>query len=143
MNKIELPGAEKFVRFLEDHVSGELTIEGPETVDIKEDNGKYARRWTVKNNGAKLGEYLTSDPKPGETEFGREYRGRVPGYVNDHIQIANLFHPENLPLDQVSLVWDSQKFQEQSISIRKSKRPERLVDTTWQRYDGHSQIPFP
>jgi len=86
-------------------------------------NGKYAKRWIVNLNGNQLGKYFTFGPKPGETEFGREFRGKIPDYRTGDI----------------SLVYANQRFEAQLFH----EGPGKIVDTPWQRQDWHDQIPFP
>ena len=138
-NEFKLPGAEKFASFLKLKVKGVLTAEGPQVVD-RSYNGKYAQKWVVKLDGEQLGEYFTFGPKPGEMEFGREFRGRVPGHVNGCVAIGNKFRPEGerIPEDTVSLVYADQRFEAQLMSEGLG----RLVDTPWQRQD-FNDIPFP
>ena len=121
-NGLQLPGAEKFSRYLEEMLDGVLTSECPEIVDRSYD-GKYGQRWVVKLDGEQLGEYFTFGPKPGETEFGREFRGRIPGYKESDI----------------SLVYANKRFEAQLLHEGLGK----LIDTPWQRQDGHDQVPFP
>ena len=92
-------------------LDGVLTSEGPEIVD-RSYNNKYGQRWVVKLDGEQLGEYFTFGSKPGETEFGREFRGRIHGYRES----------------DVSLVYANQRFEAQPIH----EGPGKLIDTPWQ-----------
>ena len=140
-NKFQLPGAERFSQYLEEMLGGELTTEGPETVDWSY-GIEYTKRWIIKlSKKIKIGEYYTFGPKPGETDFGREFRGRIPGYKNECVAVSNQTRPESkkIPEDSVSLVYANERLETQSIH----EGPGKLVDTPWQRQDGHEQIPFP
>ena len=121
-NKLQLPGAKNFFQYLNEKLDGVLTSEGPEIVDRSYD-GKYARRWVVRLDGKQLGEYFTFGPKLGETEFCREFKGRLPGYSES----------------DVALVYANRRYEVQSFDEGHGK----LVDTPWQRQDGHDQVPFP
>ena len=165
-NKFQLPGAERFSQYLEERLDGVLTAEGPEIVD-RSYTGKYGRRWIVKLNGEQIGEYLTFGPKPDETDFGREFRGRIPDYINECITVTNQRKPESerMPEDSVSLVYANARFEyidEAIIPYIKNELTAEyleqlmkehplfigryhgaIVDTPWQRQDGHDKIPFP
>lgn len=136
-----LPGAERFAEYLMSIVEGRLTAEGPEIVDRSYD-GQFGKEWIVKLDGKPLGTYNTFGPKPGETEFGRQYVGRLPGYVNEAIASMNRGRPEEeerVPVDTVSLSYDNKRFEARPIH----EGPGKLTDTPWQRQDGHDKIPFP
>ncbi|HZX44726.1 MAG TPA: hypothetical protein VFF28_03495 [Candidatus Nanoarchaeia archaeon] len=115
--KFILPGAENFSAYLEQRVGAGLTVTGPEMDDGRQG---AVKRWIVLYHGEIMGEYLQFNP-------GLEYRGRIPGYNNDLIRIANLVRKEELPEDIVCLSYGP--------SHDKADEP-------WQRLDGHD-IPFP
>ncbi len=137
----QLPGAERFSEYLEKIVDGILAAEGPEVMDDRSYGVEYVKRWTVRLNGALLGEYRTLGPKPGETDFGREFTGRIPGYKNECIAVSNQGRPESerRPEDTVSLVYSNRRYEAKPMH----EGPGELVDTPWQRQDGHDEIPFP
>jgi len=121
-DRFQLPGAEEFSQHLETILEGDLTADGPEIVD-RSYNGEYAKRWVVNLDGNQIGEYLTFGPKPDETEFGREFRGKIPGYRTEDI----------------CLTYGNRRFEAQLFH----EGPGKLIDTPWQRQDGHDQMPFP
>ncbi len=167
-NRFQLLGADRFSLHLDKILDGILTAEGPEIVD-RSYNGQYAKRWKVRLDGEQIGEYYTFGPKPGETDFCREYRGRIPGYRNECIAVANEFCQESKRMleDQVFVVYDNGRcghidetliphlppHGELTAESLKTLREEHqfhsgryvpvLVKTPWQRQDGHDQIPFP
>ena len=158
----ELPGAENFTRYISDLVTSLvsrnainlvkvklenelvdvciLSSTGPEIIDRSYDMD-YTKRWLIKLNDIVIGEYFTFGPKLGETDFGREYRGRIPGYENEAIVISNAGKPvsERIPEDSVSLVYANQRFENKDIH----QGPGKLIDIPWQRQDYHDSIPFP
>jgi len=136
--KFQLPGAKGFASFIESRADGVLTAEGPEIVDRIYGG---TRKWVVKLDGERLGEYLAFGSKPGETEFSREFRGRVPGYVNELVLSGNehKLEDERVPIDTVCLTYSNRAYEEQDADEGEG----RLVDTPWQRQDGHDEIPFP
>lgn len=148
---IKLPGAEIFSQYLEEMLGGVLTAEGPEIVD-RSYNGEYGKRWIIRRQrgiigrilgqrGELIGEYFTFGPEPAETEFGREFRGRILGYVNECVGIHNQGRPtaERMPIASVHLIYANQRFEAQPMD----EGPGILVDTPWQRQDGHDMILFP
>jgi len=162
----KLLGAENFTKFLEARVDGNLTAQGPEVVDWSY-NREYAKRWIILLNGDKLGEYFTLGPKPGETEFGREFTGRIPNYVNEWVVVANQGKQESekMPENSVSLIYSNGRFEyideallphikgeltaehlekllkEHQLLSGRSRGA--IVKTPWQRQDRHETIPFP
>lgn len=165
-DKFQLLGAEKFSQHLEGRLDGVLTAEGPEIID-RSYNGEYGKKWIVRLNGEQIGEYFTFGPKPQKTEFGREFRGRILGYKNEAVVIANRGKPESekMPECTVSLIYDNGRCEyidealiphikgeltaEYLEQLRKEHRllsgrsQVSIVKTKWQRQDGHDQIPFP
>ena len=139
-NKFQLSGAERFSQYLEEKLVGVLTAEGPQIID-RSYTGEYGKRWVVRQSGEQIGEYFTFGPESGETDFCREFRGRIPGYKNELAAMMNQRKPdaERMPEDSVSLTYSNQRFEAQSIH----EGPGKLVDTPWQRQDGHDKIPFP
>ena len=137
---ILLPGAEKFSKYLEETVTGELSVDGPTVVDWSYDCD-YVKEWIVKLNGIEIGRYCTQGPKPGEIEFGRDYSGRLPGYVNELAVITNRRRAEEdkTPIDRIGLTFSNSRY----VASRLNEGPGRLEKTSWQRQDGHKQIPFP
>lgn len=146
-NKFQLPGAENFSEYLEEKLEGILTVEGPEVVDWSY-GVDYTKKWIISLNGEQIGVYRTFGPKPGEAEFGREFKGRIPGYVNECLSIyskyklslfKNCKQMSRLTEDTVSLIYSNTRFEFRSFN----EEPESLINTPWQRQDGHKKIPFP
>jgi hypothetical protein len=137
--KCSLPGAERFLQDLQSRLYGSITTVGPEIID-RSYNGEYGKEWTVLWRGETIGHYRTFGPKPGETEYAREYRGKIPGYVNDCAAAGNAHRPksEQYPIDVVTLVWDNRTFR-----LGDYPKGGEIVLTPWQRQDGHDQIQFP
>lgn len=134
--KFKLFGAERFAQYLESVVKGKLTVDSPENHGTL-----YGKRWIIRLDQQQLGEYFTFGPKPGETDFGREYNGRIPRYKNEAIALANKYKSdsEKDAEDAVSLVYANRRFEPQLTH----EGPGMLVSTPWQRQDGHDKIPFP
>ncbi len=139
-DEFRLPGAKNFSNYLQINLGEVLAAEGPEIVD-RSYNGEYGKMWIVKKNGETIGKYYTFGPMPGETDFGREFWGRIPGYRNECVVVSNRGKPasEETPEDSVSLVYANQRFEAQDIN----EGPGKSVDTPWQRQDSHDKIPFP
>ena len=140
-----LPGAAKFSQYLRDKMIGILGIKGPEIVD-RSYNGEYGKEWRVYLNDIVVGRYHTFGPKPGESEFGRQYKGRISGYENEAVVVGNKFRNEEnkIPIDSVVLIFYNRKFEAQLWQEGHSYGTTgRLIDTPWQRQDGHRGIPFP
>lgn len=159
---------ESFCRDLEARVGAVVTAEGPEILDTSY-NCEFTKRWKIKSDGIQLGEYYTFGPRPGETNFGRAYTGRIPGYRNESVVIANKFQneQERIPEDTVGLVFDSGRCDlvdeallphlpwgrevsaddlekiENEMPYRTGRYVPVLVATPWQRQDGHHEIYFP
>ena len=103
----EIPGAEAFSRYLAAQVGTELQVSGPEVLDLSY-GMDFTRRYIVRAGDQVLGEFYQFGPKPGEKQMGKEFRGRVPGYVNEAIVIHNQYRgqdEETMPVDTVSLSW--------------------------------------
>ncbi len=140
-----LPGAERFYKYLIETYKQPVKLEGPEVVDLSY-NGAYALRWGVKIGHHRIGEYFTFGPKPGEVDFAREFKGRLPGYVNECIQLGNRYSERKLPEDLVTLVFSNKRFEHQYEEHFKGwhfKCSGIIVETPWQRQDGHNNIVFP
>ena len=138
--KFELPGAERFSHHLERICKGTLTAEGPEVLDTSY-NCNYTQRYIIKQEGVKIGEYYTYGPKPGETDFGRQFNGIIPGYTNTLIVSGNKMRTESerIPENSVILSYDNKRFEAQPMHEGSGL----LIDTPWQRQDFHDRIPFP
>ncbi len=136
-----MPGAERFARYLNDIVGGNLRTEGPEIVEFSYD-GKYGKKWVIKLDGKELGKYTTFGPKPGETGVIREYDGIIPGYVNEAAVVSNKYETgeAKLPLDHVVLVYSNSCC---VLTDLDEKSSIKMLKTLWQRQDGHDKIPFP
>jgi len=134
-----LPGAEGFSSYLETALDGTLTTEGPEVIGRSYSETK---KWTVLLDGEVLGDYIAFSLRPGETEFSREFKGRIPGYVNEAVLIHNKHSSleDQIPEDTVNLVFDNQIFKQGSFRLGEHGR---FIDTEWQRQDGHSIVAFP
>ena len=139
-DKFQLPGAERFSHYLEKILEGVLTAEGPEIVDRSYDC-EYAKKWIIRQDDKELGEYYTFGPMPGETDFGREFRGRIPGYVNELTAFLNkiILVSERTPEDSVYLVYSNKKLELQNIDEGFGE----LIYTAWKRQDFNNKIPFP
>lgn len=85
-----------------------------------------------------VGVYKTFGPKPGESDYTREFSGKIKGYNNEAIEIANKYSKageEPRSVETVSLVWSNQEYDANTHSIE---------NTIWKRQDGHGdKIPFP
>jgi hypothetical protein len=136
--KFNLPGAERFSQYMKEKVEGILSVTGPEIVD-ESYNGEYGKEWIVYLDGKKIGRYNTFGPKPSEKEVGREYHGRLPGYVNDLVMAGNKYREDKIPIDTVVLIFGNEKCEARDLE----EGPGRLIRTHWQRQDGHSGILFP
>lgn len=132
-----LPGAEQFSAYLQSIVKGELTVEGPKVLDWSW-GVEYTKRWIVKLDDEILGEYFTFGPKPKETDFGRQYDGRIPEYVNKAIEKGNLCTGEKCPVDKVILSWSNIKCVMTGVH-----ELSKIITVPWGRQDGHTAIPFP
>ncbi len=140
-NALGLPGADNFVAYLLSVAGGKLTVEGPEVLDWSYDM-EYTKRWNIFLDGELLGNYKTFGPKPGESQATLEYCGTIPGYTNDAIVVHNKHRVDGereLPVNQVGLSFSNQRFE----AGRRFDDPGKLVETEWQRQDGHEDIPFP
>jgi hypothetical protein len=136
--KFNLPGAERFTQYMREKVKGILSVTGPEIVDNSY-NGEYGKEWIVYLEGKKIGSYYTFGPKPSEKEFGRQYSGRIPGYVNDAEVVGNKYREDKIPIDTVELIFGNEKY----VAHFMHEGAESLIPTPWQRQDGHSGIVFP
>ncbi|MBS3168735.1 hypothetical protein J4216_06415 [Candidatus Woesearchaeota archaeon] len=168
MTKLEIPGAPKFLEYLESIIDGEITIKGPEIID-RSYNGEYGKEWKLSLDSQDLGVYRTFGPKPGENEFEREYLGRIPGYRNDALALGNKSIPydkDKKPEDKVSLIFSNRKYVQVDEALlphlptgditeeelRKIEKENQymtgnfmaiIVKTDWKRQDGHTSIQFP
>ncbi|MCK9458497.1 MAG: hypothetical protein M0R80_02490 [Proteobacteria bacterium] len=139
-NKIELPGAENFSKYLEQKYGFTISVEG---IDPKDG----AKIYLVKRYNKIIGIYSVYEPRPGETDFVRDFEGRLPGYVNDVLARRNKKLPKYLlpfadkarkkpPVDSVSLTWANEKW-------RVCGGFEEALGQYWYRHDRHEVIPFP
>lgn len=136
--KFNLPGAERFTQYMREKVKGILSVTGPEIVD-ESYNGEYGKEWIVYLDGKEIGRYYTFGPNPGEKEFGRQYSGRIPGYVNEAVEVGNKYREDKMPIDTVGLIFGNEKY----VGAFAHEGPGSLIRTPWQRQDGHSGIVFP
>ena len=117
-----LPGAERFFSLLQSRCPNQtLTIGEAEVLDWSY-GVDYTKRYSVYRDGAQIGEYKTFGPKPGDTNFTREYHGAIPGYA-----------------EVASLVYCNTRFE----LGRGLYECGQLITTPWQRQDGHEHIVFP
>ena len=59
--------------------------------------------------GKKLGEFYQWGPKPGEERSKLEFRGRVPGYVNEAIVISNRYERDQHDVATISLIFANRR----------------------------------
>lgn len=163
-----IPGAELFSEYLKARVGQDLRVVGPKVLDTSYDMD-FTRRYLVLAGDQLVGHYYQYGPKPGEEQPQKAFFGQIPGYVNECIVVHNQYSrddEEPLPNDLVSLVWANERFEKESLwddcgkdNFLRSKKdlqdeiphPRRgsskkggyIVQTPWQRQDGHDQIPFP
>ncbi len=133
MTESPLPGATAFFAFLKERCpTATIAVTGPVVGDWSY-GMEYAKAWTITVDGQKIGEYWTFGPKPDEDQPGLEYRGLIPGYINEMISDGD--H------SQVSLIFGNQRFE--AASYYENMGGGQIVETPWQRQDGHDTIPFP
>jgi len=161
-----VPGADLFFAYLAAQAGQDIRVTGPEVLGTSYGIDS-AKRYLVLTGDVLVGQYYEYGPKLGESEVQRHFWGQIPGYVNEcvvvhnrHLELGEKPMPENL----VSLVWANERFEmEEELYFQKrienidgdkyagyssgrklySKGHGRMVDTPWQRQDGHDQIPFP
>ena len=132
-----LPGAERFYRYLCSIFPGKtVVVDAPIVLDWSYDM-EYAKLYAIHVDGTQVGEYKTFGPKPGETDFVREFSGRLPNYRNEAALIYNQGRQESAHFDprKISLNYGNKRLEE-------GDPPEysHLVSTPFQRQDGHTDI---
>jgi hypothetical protein len=125
-----LPGAETFFEFLKARYgTAVLTVTGP-VVGDRSYNIDYAKAWTILADGVEIGKYRTFGPKPGTIGIIKEYHGYMPGYDRGLEEEDGRY--------RISLNFSNARFEAAPFP-----GVGHIVQTGWQRQDGHDTIPFP
>jgi hypothetical protein len=137
-----LPGAGRFYRFLSSRYPGKLVRVMPsKTVDWSYDM-EFTKVYELRVDDQIVGEYMTFGPRPGESDFGRQFSGRIPGYVNELAVFVNSSRQEQKPIDLVCLSWSNYRY-ESEPNPDGEFCSEYRIKTPWQRRDGSKITEFP
>lgn len=144
-----LPEAPNFTRFLIERFGQNLVAQKEESADDR------WQVWLIKDQDGEVHGRYRIYGKPGEADYGIEYSGRIPGYVNQATAIYNQSREsdEQQPVDQICLTWRTraQKIHYQSLEEGLDAwRPEHMrarlkegEDPLEMISNGGETIPFP
>ena len=135
-----LPGAERFYRYLCSLFPGQDVVVLPPVVGDRSYGIEFSKSYEVQVDGRTVGTYATFGPRPREKKVVREYRGEIPGYVNEAIVISNRYVPagDKKPENFVTLVYGDSYYE---AALWDSPNPHgMIVKTPWQRQDGHETL---
>lgn len=115
LDRVQLPGAENFSKFLEERFGERLTVEPQKGF------GEY-NFWRVLVDNLLVGRYLTVNKRLKEKDYQREFR------TTKVLHLPDLIYSDH----RIAI-----------LSVEEGARVLGFKKTPWQRQDGNKDIPFP